>query len=132
MQIFDQVRKKYVKLTEEEWVRQNFIRYLVAEGNYPIGLIGVEVFFRLNETAKRIDILVHNRQGQPVMIVECKSPAVELNEPVFEQIATYNLAFGVPYLLVTNGLYHYACRLYPDEQRFEYLLSIPLYDEIIL
>jgi hypothetical protein len=129
-QIFDIIRKKYVKLTDEEWVRQNFIRYLVNEGRYPPGLIGVEVFFTLNNTRKRVDILVHNRKGAPVMIVECKSPAVQIDDTVFEQIATYNMAYKVQYLVVTNGLHHFACRLDADNKKFEYLLVIPLYEDL--
>lgn len=129
--IFDPVRRKFVRLTDEEWVRQNFIQYLVQAGSYPAGLIGVEVFFRLNSTKKRVDILVHNRQGKPVLIVECKSTDVLLDEKVFEQIVTYNLAFKVPYLIVTNGLHHYACRMDPENKKFEYLMAIPVYNDLI-
>ena len=129
--ILDPVRRKFVKLTDEEWVRQNFIQYLVQEGKYPPGLIGVEVFFRLNETKKRVDILVHNRNGKPVLIVECKSPDIQLDEKVFEQIVTYNMAFNVPYLIVTNGLHHYACKIDASNKRFDYLMAIPLYNDLI-
>lgn len=129
--ILDPVRRKFVKLTDEEWVRQNFIQYLIQEGKYPQGLIGVEVFFKLNDTKKRVDILVHNRSGKPVLIVECKSPEVQLDEKVFEQIATYNMAFNVPYLIVTNGLHHYACKIDSENKRFEYLMAIPLYIDLL-
>ncbi len=129
--IFDPARKKYVKLTPEEWVRQNFIQYLVQEGKYPPGLLGVEVMFLYNRLKKRTDILVHNRQGEPVMIVECKSPDIKLDDQVFDQIATYNLQFKVPYLVVTNGLVHYACKFDPAQNKFNDLLSIPLFDDLL-
>ena len=129
--IFDQLRRKFVRLTPEEWVRQHFIQYLVKEGDYPAGLIGVEIPFTINKLKKRIDILVHDRTGTPVMIVECKSPDVQLDEEVFEQIATYNLQFRVPYLVVTNGLIHFACRMDFEEKRPDYLNVIPQYNEIV-
>ncbi len=129
--ILDPVRRKYVKLTPEEWVRQNFVQYLINEGKYPAGLLGIEVFFRLNKLKRRIDILVHNRIGQPVLIVECKAPEVKIDEAVFEQIATYNFKYKLPYLIVTNGLHHYACKFDHDKMKFEYLLVIPVYEDIL-
>ncbi len=128
--ILDPLRKKYVRLTPEEWVRQNFISYLINAGNYPPGLIGVEVLFKLNSLKRRVDILVHNRQGKPVMIVECKAPEVKIDDKVFEQIVTYNMGFRLPYIVVTNGMLHYACRVYPDEKRYEFMNFIPLYEDI--
>jgi hypothetical protein len=130
--ILDPVRRKYVKLTPEEWVRQNFIQYLIQEGKYPAGLLGIEVLFRLNKLKRRVDILVHTRTGEPVLIVECKSPDVPLDEKVFEQIATYNMKYKVPYLVVTNGLHHYACIIDHQEMKVEYLLVIPLYQDLKL
>jgi len=129
--ILDPLRRKYVKLTPEEWVRQNFIQYLINEGKYPPGLLGIEILFRHNKLKKRIDILVHDRKGKPVMIVECKSPDVALEDEVFEQIATYNLKYNVPYLVVTNGLRHYAGKMKPLQTKPDYLLAIPLYEELI-
>ncbi len=129
--IFDPLRRKYVRLTPEEWVRQNFISYLVNEGSYPAGLIGVEVSFVFNKLKRRADLLIHNRSGEPVMIVECKSPDVRLDDEVFDQIATYNLQFKVPYLVVTNGMTHYACRFNPSANKYNDLLSIPFYNELI-
>jgi hypothetical protein len=129
--IFDQVRRKFVRLTPEEWVRQNFIQYLVRVGEYPVGLMGIEVAFQINSLKRRVDILVHDREGRPVMIVECKSPEVDLNDPVFEQIATYNMQFRVPYLVVTNGIVHYACRMDFENKRPEYLNVIPQYGELL-
>jgi virulence-associated protein VagC len=130
--ILDPVRRKYVKLTPEEWVRQNFMQYLINEGKYPAGLLGIEVLFRFNRLRRRVDILVHNRAGEPVLIVECKSPDVMLDEAVFDQIADYNMKFKVPYLVVTNGLHHYACKIDNQEMKYEYLLAIPLYEDLLL
>jgi hypothetical protein len=129
--ILDPLRRKYVKLTPEEWVRQNFVQYLINEGKYPAGLLGIEVFFRLNKLKRRIDILVHDRSGQPVLIVECKAPEVKIDETVFEQIATYNFNLKLPYLIVTNGLHHYACKFDHENMKFEYLLVIPVYEDIL-
>ena len=120
-----------MRLTPEEWVRQNFIRYLVHEGDYPEGLIGVEVGFKLNRLRRRVDILVHDRAGLPRMIVECKSYDIQLHEKVFEQIATYNMQFRVPYLVVTNGLIHFACRMDFENNKPCYLDVIPQYEEMI-
>ncbi len=128
--ILDPIRKKYVRLTPEEWVRQNFIQYLIDAGSYPPGLLGVEVMFRLNKLKRRVDILVHDRQGKPVMIVECKAPEVKIDDKVFEQIVTYNMGYRVSFIVVTNGLVHYACRVFPEEKRFEFLNYIPLYDDL--
>lgn len=128
--IFDQIRRKYVRLTPEEWVRQNFIQYLVNEGRYPPGLLGVEVMFLLNKLKRRVDILVHNRSGKPVMIVECKEPEVRIDDRVFDQIVTYNIGLRVPYIVVTNGLVHYACKVRKDQPGYEYINVIPLYEEL--
>ncbi|HOK25825.1 MAG TPA: type I restriction enzyme HsdR N-terminal domain-containing protein [Bacteroidales bacterium] len=129
--IFDDIRRRYVRLTPEEWVRQNFIKYLIGEGGYPAGLIGVEVTFTMNRLRKRADILVHNREGRPVMIVECKSYDVVLDESVFDQIVTYNMRFRVPYMVVTNGMINYACKIDFENNSWEYLMVIPQYDELI-
>lgn len=128
--ILDTIRRKFVRLTPEEWVRQNFIRYLVKEGKYPPGLIAIEVNFLLNKLKRRVDILVHNRYGKPVMIVECKEPGVKIDDKVFDQIVTYNIGLRVPYIVVTNGLVHYACRVKFDESGYEFLNVIPLYEEL--
>lgn len=130
--ILDPFRRKYVKLTDEEWVRQNFLQYLVNEGKYPAGLLGVEVYFRFNKLKRRVDILVHNRLGEPVMIVECKRPDVKIDDKVFDQIVTYDMKYKVPYIIVTNGMHHYACKIDFQEMKYEYLLVIPLYEDIAL
>lgn len=128
--ILDVLRRKYVRLTPEEWVRQNFVQYLIQEGHYPSGLIGIEVPAPFNRLKKRVDILVHDRSGRPLMIVECKSYDLSLDDAVFEQIATYNMKYNVPFLVVTNGMHHYACRLGAGSARPVYLNVIPLYEEL--
>jgi hypothetical protein len=130
--ILDPIRKKFVKLTPEEWVRQNFIQYLIKEGNYPPGLIGVEVMFSYNKLKRRVDILVHNRSGEPVLIVECKSTDVKIDDKVFDQIVCYNMGYKVPYIVVTNGIDHYACKVDHQENKYEFLLVIPLYEDLLL
>jgi len=129
--IFDPLRRKYVKFTPEEWVRQNFVQYLIQEGKYPSGLIGIEVMFSLNKLKRRVDILVHNRAGEPVMIVECKAPDIRIDDKVFDQIVCYNMGLKVPYIIVTNGIDHYACKIYFQENRYEFLLVIPLYEDLL-
>jgi hypothetical protein len=129
--ILDPIRRKYVKLTPEEWVRQNFIQYLINEGKYPAGLMGVEIMFRQNRLVRRVDILIHDRAGSPVMIVECKAPEVPINEKVFDQIVCYNMELKVPYIIVTNGLDHFACKLAPEKPGYDYLNVIPLYEDLL-
>ena len=129
--ILDTIRRKFVRLTPEEWVRQHFVQYLINEGKYPPGLIGIEILVPLNRIRKRVDILIHNRRGEPVMIVECKEPDVKLEEKVFDQIYLYNMALKVPYLVVTNGIEHYAFKVDFVEKKREYLLAIPLYEDIV-
>ena len=129
--IFDAIRKKYVVLTPEEWVRQHFINYLVNHRGYPQGLIGVEVMFRMNDLTRRVDIMVYNRVGNPLLAVECKAPAVKVDRMVFDQIVEYNIKFRLNYLLVTNGIKHYGCRVDWETGSYSFLDNIPLYNEII-
>jgi hypothetical protein len=128
--IFDPIRKKYVKLTEEEWVRQNFIQYLVQDGKYAPGLIGVEVSFPFNRMKRRIDILIHDRKGNPVMIIECKAPEVAVDDKVFDQIVNYNMEYKVPYILVTNGMVHYICKVDHENKSWEFMNVIPTYEDL--
>jgi hypothetical protein len=106
-EIFDTFRKKYLYLTPEEWVRQNFLHFLVNEYHYPAGLIEIEKGLTLHKLQKRADALVYNRMGKPVVLLEFKAPHIALTQKVMEQIARYNLYFNVPYLIVSNGLEHY-------------------------
>jgi hypothetical protein len=128
--IFDIIRKKYVLLTPEEWVRQNFIRYLINEKGYIQSLIRVEMFFKLNRLAKRADIALFNKNGQPKVLVECKSPKVTINQVVFEQVARYNLSFKVDFLVVTNGLQHYCCKMDYEKKSYDFVNEIPSFEMI--
>lgn len=128
--IYDPLRKKYVTLTPEEWVRQHFVNYLVEHLGYPPGLIGIEVGFRLNSMLRRADILVHDRSGAPVMIVECKAPQVKITQEVFDQIINYNFSYGVRYLVVTNGITHFVGKTDTAARRFDLLDHIPDYETL--
>src|SRR6478672_9560423 len=101
--IFDGIRKTWLLLTEEEWVRQNFVNYLVQEMNYPATMIAMEKVIRLNDLKKRFDILVYNSEHQPWMLVECKEPGVSLSETVLQQVLRYNITLPVPFIIITNG-----------------------------
>lgn len=131
--IFDTLRKRYVRLTPEEWVRQNFIRYLISKGNYPAGLIAVEITFTFNRMKRKADILIYSRTGNPVMIVECKAPETDISEDrISDQVVDYNRVFRVPYLVITNGIRHYAVKITDFERNeFEFLMYIPLYEDIM-
>ncbi len=106
--IFDSFRKKWLVLTPEEWVRQNFLQYLVQELKYPESLIAVEKEFRFGEMNRRFDILVYTKDHQPWMMVECKAPEIVLDQTVLEQVLRYNISIPVEYLVITNGSYGYA------------------------
>lgn len=128
--IFDIIRKKYVLLTPEEWVRQNFIRYLLEEKGYIQSLVRVEMFFKLNRLSKRADIALFNKKGQPKVLVECKSHKVTISQVVFEQVARYNLSFKVDFLIVTNGLQHYCCKMDYEKKSYTFLKEIPGFEEM--
>jgi hypothetical protein len=123
--IFDVIRKKYVMLTPEEWVRQNFIRYLAEEKAYPETLIAIEKGMHVIKRAKRTDIVVYNRMGNPLVIVECKAPDVKITKEVFDQIVRYNMTLNATYLIVTNGLNHYCCLLNYTNNTYSFLEEIP-------
>ena len=131
--IFDELRKKWVVLTPEEWVRQHFVRYLIDHKNYPASLIGVEVTFKINSLTRRADILVYNRVGNPVLIVECKAPGIKINSRVFDQVVAYNFRFNLKNIIVTNGLKHFAFTIEGDNENsleYSFLKSIPYYNEL--
>jgi len=128
--IFDSIRKKYVVLTPEEWVRQNFIRYLVEEKDYPASLIAVEKKVDVNLLPQRSDIVLYNRNANPVMIVECKASKIKITQDVFNQIARYNMKLRVPFLVVTNGLKHFCCYMDYENKSFKFLEDIPNYQFI--
>lgn len=125
LEIFDPFRKKYVSLTPEEWVRQNFAQYLVQQKNYPASLLAVEIGLRYNQLRKRADILIYNREGKPLLMVECKAPTVKISQDTFDQIAMYNQQFKVDLLVVTNGLDHFCCRMDYENSGYTFLTEIP-------
>lgn len=124
-EIFDIVRKKYVILTPEEWVRQHLIHYLIEEKKYPISLIAVEKQLTINKLTKRTDILVFNTDGLPHIIVECKSPAIKISQNTFDQIARYNLKLNANFLIVSNGLEHFNCKMDIENEAYLFLETIP-------
>lgn len=123
--ILDTIRKKYIQLTPEEWVRQNLIQFLIHEKKYPKSLISVEVGLKLNNLQKRADILCYNKQGEAILLVECKAPSVKITQTTFEQIANYNIHFKVKHLLVSNGLEHYSCAIDFENKSCSFLEDIP-------
>jgi hypothetical protein len=129
--VLDVYRKRFVKLTPEEEVRQRFARYLVEEKGFPASLIMTEYSLKLNKLSRRCDILVHKPAGHPVLLVECKAPEVSINQASFDQVARYNLAFKVSYLIVTNGLKHYCCKLDFKTEKISFLSEIPAYAELV-
>ena len=128
--IFDLNRKKYVPLTPEEWVRQNFIQYLVQEKKYPQSLIGVEYCLKVNKMDRRGDIVVYNKLGKPYLIVECKAPQVVIKQAVFDQIANYNIPLKVKYLIVTNGMTHYCCEIDFENRKYSFLEEVPEFKKL--
>jgi len=130
VRIFDEVRKKYVALTPEEWVRQHFIMYLINQKQVPAGLIILEKQLIMNKMSRRPDILIHNRQGEAVMIVECKAPEVNITQDTFDQVARYNSVLSVQYLVVTNGLQHFCCQMDYKGNTYRFLEEIPGYNEM--
>jgi hypothetical protein len=129
-EVFDPVRKRHVSLTAEEWVRQHFLQFLVIQKRVPSALIAVETSIKYNRLAKRCDLVVYNRNGQPVLIVECKAPEIEISQDVFQQVAMYNMTLKVKYLVVTNGLDHYTCIVDHEAGSFQFLKDIPDYDDM--
>lgn len=128
--IYDTLRRKYVKLTPEEWVRQHFVHMLVERKGYPGALMANEVALKVGEKQLRADTVLYDSRLRPRMIIEYKAPHVAITQAVFDQIATYNLLLRVDYLVVSNGLSHYCCRMDYENRQYRYLQDIPLYAEL--
>ena len=126
--IFDVIRKKYIVLTPEEWVRQHFIHYLLKELKYPRSLVKIEGGLMYNQLQKRSDIVIYSREGKPWMIVECKSPDQKLGQQTIRQAAVYNQTLKAEYVAITNGLVHICCQMDWNERRTRVLESFPAYD----
>jgi hypothetical protein len=128
--IFDPLRRRYVTLTPEEWVRQHFVNYLITEKHYPEDLLGNEMSLRHNTVVRRCDTIVYNRFLAPLMIVEYKSPHVPIKGAVFDQISRYNASLKARFLTVSNGIQHFCCRIDYETQTYTFLENIPAYDEL--
>jgi hypothetical protein len=127
--IFDIIRKKYIVLTPEEWVRQHFIHYLIDKFKYPRSLFKVESSLTYNKLQKRSDIVIHNRQGKPWMLIECKSPVIKLTQKAFNQVAVYNMTIGARYVAVTNGMAQFCFEAIDKPgSEVKFLESFPLFE----
>ena len=129
--IFDLIRKKYLLLTPEEWVRQNFLNYLIIHKNYPQSLMENEAVIKLNNMTRRCDTVVYNNRLEPLVIVEYKRPDVKIDQQVFDQIVRYNIVLKVDFLIVSNGLSHFCCKIDYENQTYGFLDDIPEYKELI-
>lgn len=123
--IFDTIRKKFVVLQPEEWVRQNVVQFLIHEKKYPKSLINVEKQLTINTLKKRYDIVVFDPMGNITVLVECKSPKITMNQQTFDQIARYNMLLNAKFLMVTNGLQHFYCKMDFSKEKYTFLEQIP-------
>ena len=123
--IFDDIRKKYVLLTPEEWVRQHVVQFLIKVKMYPQSYINVEKVVKINNMNKRYDVVVFTPKGSIFLLVECKEPSVKITQSVFDQIARYNLSLNAQFLMVTNGLDHYYCKLDYVNKKYQFLTDLP-------
>lgn len=128
--IFDALRRKYVALTPEEWVRQHFIHYLTGHKGYPAAWLANEVELRCGTKRLRCDSVLYDNAFRPRMIIEYKAPTIRLQQRVFDQISVYNLLLHVDYLVVSNGLQHYCCKMDYDNQKYLFLQNIPEYENL--
>ncbi len=129
--VFDVVRRKWYVLTPEEWVRQHLIHYLNIDQGCPLTLMAVEKSLEYNGMMRRSDLVVYSNKGEALLLAECKAPGIAISRDVFDQAARYNMTLRVPYMLVTNGLEHFCCRINHDDESFEYLAEIPSYKTMI-
>ncbi|WP_026709131.1 type I restriction enzyme HsdR N-terminal domain-containing protein [Flavobacterium frigidarium] len=125
--IFDEIRKKFIILTPEEWVRQHVILYLLKEMKYPKSMINVEKVLKVNDLRKRYDGVVFNPDGSIFLLIECKAPEIKIGQLTFDQIARYNVTLKADYLMVTNGLNHYFCQMDYENEKYHFLKELPLY-----
>jgi predicted type IV restriction endonuclease len=125
--IFDEIRKKFIILTPEEWVRQHVVHFLILEKKYPKSLINVEKSLKINGLTKRYDVVVYKNDGSILILVECKSTSIKISQTVFDQIARYNLTLNAEYLMVSNGLNHYYSKMDFENERYDFLKELPDY-----
>lgn len=126
--IFDEIRKKFIILTPEEWVRQHVLQFLMEEKKYPKSLINVEKVLLVNGLRKRYDVVVFNSDGSIFVLIECKAPAIKIAQATFDQIARYNMTMKSQFLMVTNGLNHYFCQMDFENERYAFLENLPNYN----
>jgi hypothetical protein len=125
--IFDEIRKKFIIITPEEWVRQHVVQFLLQEKKYPKSLINVEKLLKINDLNKRYDVVVFNPDGSILILVECKAPEIKISQHTFDQIARYNMTLKSEYLMVTNGLNHYFCKMDYEKEQYDFLSELPDY-----
>ena len=130
-QIFDILRKKYIALTPEEWVRQHFVHFLVEHKGYPAALMANEIQLKVGEKTLRADSVLYSRDLKPRMIIENKAPHIPITQKVFDQISIYNMLLHVDYLVVSNGLQHYICKMDYNDKKYLFLEDIPDYEELL-
>lgn len=128
--VFDVIRRRYVALTPEEWVRQHFVHFLLEHKGYPQALLANEVQVQLNGTKKRCDTVLYRRDLTARMIIEYKAPEIVITQKVFDQITRYNMVLKVDYLIVSNGLQHYCCRIDYEQNSYTFLEDIPMYTDL--
>jgi type I site-specific restriction endonuclease len=131
IEIFDPIRKKFVALTPEEWVRQHVIRFLKEERQVPLGRMNTEVALKVLKMYRRADIVVFDNFGKPAMIVECKAPNIKITQNTFDQVSRYNIALKASHLMVTNGLQHYCCFINIKNKTCHFLENTPSYQEML-
>ncbi len=130
MEIYDSLRRKYVALTPEEWVRQHFVNWLIIDKEYPTSLMANEAGIKLNSLTRRCDTVVYDQHLDPLMIIEYKESNISITQDVFDQIVRYNTVLKVQYIVVSNGVSHYCCRMNYENQSYDFLTDIPNYKEL--
>lgn len=125
--IFDEIRKKFIILTPEEWVRQHVVQFLLEEKNYPKSHINVEKVLKVNGLRKRYDVVVYKPDGSIYILIECKAPEIKIAQATFDQIARYNMTMDAQFLMVTNGLDHYFCQMDFENEKYQFLADLPNY-----
>ena len=128
--IFDEIRKKFIIITPEEWVRQHVVQFLLQDKKYPKSHINVEKLLKINDLNKRYDVVVYNPDGSIFILVECKAPEIKISQHTFDQIARYNMTLNAEYLMVTNGLNHYFCKMDYENEKYDFLSELPEYQSL--
>lgn len=130
MEIYDPLRRKFIALTPEEWVRQHFVNWLISDKEYPTSLMANEAGIKLNSLTRRCDTVVYDQHLDPLMIIEYKESNISITQDVFDQVVRYNTVLKVPYIVVSNGVNHYCCKMNYEKQSYDFLTDIPNYREL--